>query len=167
MQKTLNKSSRVVRERRHERMDLTLQRILVPLDFSGKSRQALDVAVPLAEQYGGEIILLHVIHAPTLSPWRGIPGGRHYLAMDMHNVTDAARKKLLAMAAHRIPAPVRGQTIVRLGSPYDEITSAARMLKVDLIVLSTQGRSGLPRMLIGSTAERVVRQAHCPVLRLR
>lgn len=167
MRKTLTKSPPAAHKRPQARPDLKLRRILVPLDFSGKSRQALDFAVPLAEQCGGEITLLHVIQPPALSTWHGIPGGRHYLAMDMQNVMDAAREKLMVMASRHVPAAVRGRTVVRQGSPYERITSAARRLEVDLIVLSTHGRTGLQRLLIGSTAERVVRHAHCSVLTVR
>jgi universal stress protein A len=143
---------------------LTLGRILVPLDFSGKSRQALDLAVPLSAQYGGKIILLHVVQPPAVSAWHAIPGGGHYLGMKRHNLKDAAHKRLKEMAFEHVPARLRGQTIVLEGTPYEEITSMARRLNVELIVISTRGLTGLKGMLIGSTAERVVRHAHCPVL---
>ncbi len=146
---------------------LTLRRILVPLDFSGKSRQALDFAVPLAEQYGGKIVLAHVVQPPAMSAWHAIPGGGHYLAMKRHNLTDAAQERLNEMASDHVPSGVRGQTVVLRGSPGDELTSLAERLKVELIVLGTRGHTGLKRMLIGSTAERVVRHAGCPVLAVR
>jgi nucleotide-binding universal stress UspA family protein len=57
--------------------------------------------------------------------------------------------------------------VVRLGHPYQEITDAARELKVDLIVISTHGYTGLKHVLLGSTAERIVRHAPCPVLTVR
>lgn len=146
---------------------LTLRRILVPLDFSGKSRQALDFAVPLAEQYGGKIVLAHVVQPPAMSAWHAIPGGGHYLAMKRHNLTDAAQKRLSEMASDHVPSGVRRQTVVLRGSPGDELMAMAERLKVELIVLSTRGHTGLKRMLIGSTAERVVRHAGCPVLAVR
>jgi nucleotide-binding universal stress UspA family protein len=146
---------------------LALRRILVPLDFSGKSRQALDFAVPLAEQYGGKIILLHVVQPPAVSTWQGIPGGGHYLAMNLHDLADAARYRLKAMACERVPPALRGQFVVRQGNPCAEITSAARRLKAELIVISTHGCTGLKKMLIGSTTERVVQHAHCSVLTVR
>jgi len=123
--------------------------------------------VPLAEQYGGKISLLHVVQPPIMSTWRVMPGGGHYLAMDMHNVMVAARNELVTMAAALIPPALQGQTVVRQGIPCEEITSAARRLEVELIVISTHGRTGLSRALLGSTAERVVRHAHCPVLAVR
>ena len=69
-----------------------------------------------------------------------------------------------------MPAPpenVRGQALVRLGQPHREITEAAKELHVDLIVLATHGYTGLKHAFLGSTAERVVRHAPCPVLTVR
>jgi nucleotide-binding universal stress UspA family protein len=148
-------------------MALTLRRILVPIDFSGKSRQALEIAVPLAKQYGGRIFLVHVAQPPAVSAWQLIPGGEHYLTMDISNIIGPARKELEALAVRRVPVELRGRTLVREGNPYSEITSAARRLKADLIVISTHGHTGMRRMLIGSVAERVVRHAPCAVLTVR
>ena len=143
---------------------LSLQRILVPMDFSGKSRQALALAVPLAERHGGRLFLLHVVQPPAISTWRVIPGGEHYLTMNMSNLIERVREALTALAARLVPPAVRGRTLVRQGNAYFEITEAARQLKVDLIVISTHGYTGMHRMLIGSVAERVVRHAPCAVL---
>jgi nucleotide-binding universal stress UspA family protein len=167
MRKNLSQKTSAARKRRQARPELKLRRILVPLDFSGLSRQALDFAVPLAKQYGGKIILMHVVQPTAVPTLDVVPGGGHYLALDMQIFIDTARKRLMAMAIERLPAALRGQAVVREGNPYHEITSAARKLKADLIVLSTHGRTGLERILIGSTAERVVRHAHCPVLAVR
>jgi len=145
----------------------SLRRILVPLDFSGKSRQALEFAVPLAERYGGKVFLVHVVPVPVISTWEVIPGGQHYLTMDMSRAAEAAEMKLAALAADRVPAAVRGRMVVRQGNADSEITEVARHLKVDLIVMSTHGHTGMRRMLIGSVAERVVRHAPCAVLTVR
>lgn len=146
---------------------LSLGRILVPMDFSGKSRQALEVAVPLAERYGGKVFLVHVVPAPAVSTWEVIPGGEHYLTMDMSRAVEEAREALTTLAARLVPAPLRGGVRVRQGNAYSEITEAARQLGVDLIVMSTHGHTGMRRVLIGSVAERVVRHARCAVLTVR
>lgn len=146
---------------------LRLRRILVPLDFSGLARQALPTAVPLARAYKATINLVHVIPTSTLSAWRGIPGGGHYLALASHQFLDAARRRLMEMAAEFLPDDVRGSVMVRQGSAAVEAVAAAKGLKSDLIVLSTTGRSGLKRMVLGSTAESIVRHAPCPVLTVR
>lgn len=146
---------------------LNIRNILVPLDFSGFARQALTCAVPLARKNRAKISLVHVIQPPTVSTWRGIPGAGYYLAMDLHNFMNAARTHLDDLAAQLLPNELRGQTVVREGNPACEVVAAAKALKVDLIVLSNSGRSGLSRVLLGSTAERIVRLAHCPVLTVR
>jgi nucleotide-binding universal stress UspA family protein len=142
---------------------LKLRRILVPLDFSGHSRRALETAVPLAKRYGGKIILVHVVQPPVaLSP---IPGSGQYLVpMDTNLAINGAKTHLDELAAKLVPGELLERTLVRQGHSYHEITAAARTLKVDLIVIATHGHSGLKRVLIGSTTERVVRHAHCPVL---
>lgn len=167
MQKALQCNPNVVRKRRGSRNDLNFRHILVPLDFSGFARQALTCAVPLARQYRAQISLVHVVRSPAMSTWGGIPGGGHYLAMNLHNLIDAARERLMAMAAQLLPEESRGQVIVSEGNPAGEVVAAAKALKVDLMVLSNRGRSGLSRVLLGSTAERIVRLAHCPVFTVR
>lgn len=145
---------------------LTFSRILVPLDFSGQSRLALEVAVPLAERYGGKIVLVHVVQPPAVLS--AIPGGGQYLVpMVSAKAIDTARAHLDGLAAKLVPARLLARTLVRQGNPQHEIISAARTLKADLIVITTHGYGGLKRALIGSTAERVVRHAHCPVLAVR
>ncbi len=155
------------RRRSSEPPVLSLGRILVPMDFSGKSRQALEFAVPLAERYRGRVFLIHVVQPPGISTWRVVPGGAHYLTMDLSRAVEEAREALTTLAARLVPAPVRGRILVRQGNAYSEITEAARQLKVELIVMSTHGHTGMRRMLIGSVAERVVRHAPCGVLTVR
>jgi nucleotide-binding universal stress UspA family protein len=81
---------------------------------------------------------------------------------------EAVRKqieeRLGALASQISPS---AETCIRAGQPYYEITAAARELEVDLIVITTHGRTGLKHALLGSTAERVVRHAPCPVLTVR
>lgn len=146
---------------------LSLRRILVPIDFSGKSLQALAFAVPLAERYDGRVFLVHVVQPPAISTWQIIPGGEHYLTMDMDRAVEVARKELATLAARHVPAALRGRALVRQGNACSEIAEAARQLKVDLIVISTHGYTGMRRMLIGSVTERVVRHAPSAVLTVR
>jgi universal stress protein A len=135
-----------------------VRRILVPLDFSGKSRQALRYATPLAQKFASEIILLHVLPPTTKVASSGTPAA---------DPTRAALRRLEAMAETLIPAELRGANVVREGSPYGEILATARKLDVDMIVLTTHGSSGLKRFFVGSTAEQVMRHATCPVLSVR
>jgi len=167
MQKPVKRKTKATPKRRRSRDKLSLRQILVPLDFSGYARQALMCAVPLARKNRAKISLVHVVQPPTLSTWRGIPGGGHYLALDAQLLMEAARKHLQALAAQLLPANQRGQVMVREGNPANEVVAAAKELAADLIVLSNTGRSGLSRVLLGSTAEQIVRHAHCPVLAVR
>jgi nucleotide-binding universal stress UspA family protein len=135
---------------------------LVPLDFSGKSRQAFRCAVPLAEKFGARLILIHVLPLPTFDAVElGIP------LPDQRASRRAAHERLRATARDALPAALPVSCHVLLGHAATEIVAAARRHRADLIVLSTKGRSGLRRLVLGSTAESVVRHAHCPVLAVR
>ena len=138
-----------------------LRRILVPTDFSDKASQASRYAVPLARQLGGKIRLLHVLE------WPVVPATLGAVMTDENEIAEAARQRLDELAEATVPPGLRGKTLVRTGRAYRNITDAARGLRMDLIVISTQGRTGLKRALLGSTAERVVRHAACPVLTVR
>jgi len=137
------------------------------MDFSGYARQALTCAVPLARRHRAKISLVHVVQPPTVSAWRGIPGGGHYLGMAVNRLVEVAKTHLNDLASELVPREVRGRMIVREGNATAEVVDLAKSLKVDLIVLSTTGHSGLKRIMLGSTAERILRHADCPVLTVR
>lgn len=138
-----------------------LARILVPTDFSPNAAQALRYAVALARQVGGKITLLHVLD------WPVVPTTLSRVVRNEDQLTRAAKAKLAELAGTTVPAELLGRTVARLGASYREIVRGASGLKMDLIVMATQGTTGLKRALLGSTAERVVRHAACPVLTLR
>lgn len=138
-----------------------LRRILVPTDFSELAAQALRYAVPLARQLGGKISLLHVLE------WPVVPATLGAAMTDEDRITEAARRKLDELAQATVPPGLLDKTHVRTGRAYQDIAEAARGQRMDLIVMATQGRTGLKRALLGSTAERVVRHAACPVLTVR
>ena len=135
-----------------------LRSILAPTDFSECSRAGFDYAVQLARDFKAELRLIHVIN-PHLYPF-----GDKYAALDpvqlMGKAAHAAKTEMRSMAAG---AKVRYSVRVIDGSPAIQIRNAANE-DVDLIVISTHGRTGLGHILIGSVAEHVVRYAHCPVL---
>jgi nucleotide-binding universal stress UspA family protein len=138
-----------------------LARILVPTDFSRHATRALQYAVPLAQQVGGKVTLLHAIDMPV------VPAQLGALMTDEARLTAGAQSGLDQLAARLVPGPLLGKTVVRLGRAHEEIARAAKGQKIDLIVLAMRGRTGLQRALLGSTAERVVRHASCPVLTVR
>ena len=135
----------------------TLQKILVPVDFSDCSRKALQYAVPFAKQFGAELILLHVVE-----PYPAVP---EMVPYDAESIQDARRE--LETLRKTIDDGVNSSASVRKDPPQLEIVEAARELGVDLIIISTHGRKGITRMVFGSTTERVVRRAPCPVLIVR
>lgn len=137
--------------------------ILVPIDFSRAAMQALDYATELARQFNAQIHLMHVqMPDETLAP----PGAGHFMRECAESVT-FLREKLGAIQPERPPQFWPENCHIRMGRAYREICDLARELKVDLIVLASRGNSGLKRMFLGSTAERVVRFAPCPVLVVR
>jgi len=133
---------------------LALEKILVPVDFSNGSQSALDYAIPLAKQFGAKLFLIHVVQPYPPTP--GMPLVDAELAQE-------ARARLNAVQSS-IGTKIVSETLLRTGTPWLEIASAAKELGADLILLCTRGRTGLAHILVGSTAERVVRHAVCPVL---
>lgn len=133
-----------------------IQHLLVPLDFSGKSRQALRYAVPVAQKFSAKIHLVHVLD----------PQNKKERA-DLPRLKQQAVKKINEMAQELLPPKVRTDNLVLSGKPSEQILAAAKKFGVDLIVITTKGQSGLKRMLIGSTAEIVMRHALCPVMSIR
>jgi nucleotide-binding universal stress UspA family protein len=141
---------------------LQLKHLLVPVDFSEPSEKALKYATRFAEQFGSTVTLLHVIQPMVY------PADFGYPATPIQTLDEAVQKQIqerLETLGHRVAADARA--LIRVGQPYNEITLAAQELNVDLIIIATHGRTGLKHVLLGSTAERVVRYAPCPVLTLR
>lgn len=142
-----------------------LKRILVPLDFSPPSRRALRFACEWAARFSSEVVLVHVI-APVepVVAFGTAPTAPPFPSVDFHG---PARAELEKLARTAFPDSVKVSVQLRDGVAYDEIVNAARELEADLIIIATHGRTGLSHALLGSTAERVVRHAACPVLTLR
>jgi universal stress protein A len=139
------------------------RKILVPIDFSGRSKEALPYAALYAEQFRASICLVHVVEpAPFMSDLQDVP-----IALSDKQVAQKARTDLEALAVEELAPAIPVEQVVRTGKPYYEIIEAAKELKADLIILSTHGYTGLKHTLLGSTAERVVRHAHCPTLVVR
>ena len=143
---------------------LNLKKILVPIDFSPMSKQTLQYAVRFAEEFGCEIVLLHVIEPETAIA--GTP-----LAVDIFTQpeedTSAAKAELASLAASSHKHVNSFTSAVRIGHAPNEITKAAKELDVDLIMIASHGYTSWRHLCIGSTAERVVRAAPCSVLVVR
>jgi nucleotide-binding universal stress UspA family protein len=139
-----------------------LKKILVPIDFSDSSEKALRYSARFAEQFGSSVTLLHVIQPAVYPADFGYPP-------TVVDTLDEATRRQIQERLEEMGRELKQKTdvLVRLGQPYHEITSAAKELNADLIIIATHGRTGLKHVLMGSTAERVVRYAPCPVLTVR
>jgi universal stress protein A len=146
-----------------EKRVFRLQKILVPVDFSEGSSKALQYAVSFARVFRAELLCLYVVEIPYGAGEAGFVTEMESFRKDMSKESQERMDMLLAREAAGVPS----QSKVRSGAPYHEITAAARDENVDLIIIATHGRTGLRRLFLGSTAERVVRHAHCPVLVVR
>lgn len=143
----------------------SFHKILVPVDFSACGREALRYGVELTSRYDAELHLLHVldIRYAGADYVMGLPNFQGF-EEEMRRHAEAEMEKLAS-------APdLEGRSVqssLREGIPSQEILSMAEEIGADLIVMGTHGRTGLEHLVLGSTAERVVRMAPCPVLTVR
>jgi nucleotide-binding universal stress UspA family protein len=144
---------------------IKIKRILVPIDFSTHSKNALKYAIPFAVQFSASIDLIYVVE-PTIYPAEfsigqvGFPNVEEELRTHGSNELDELIENEIA---NRVPA----RRVVRTGKPFYEILQYAEEENIDLIVIATHGHTSVEHMLFGSTAEKVVRRAPCPVLVVR
>jgi len=144
---------------------ITLKTILFPTDFSDFSLYALDYAVSFARQYGAKLVLMHGVDVflsdpAYFAPY--VPDRRMF--GDFEN---KSRERLDEIAKTKVPDGIPVEIVVKQGRPFVEIVREARERKVDLVVIATHGRTGLSHAMFGSTAEKVVRKAPCPVLSIK
>lgn len=139
-----------------------LDRILVPVDFSDCSLDALEYAAVVAKQTKASISLLHVLEPVSygLDFTLTIPGSRE-------RKKEAAADRLASVVTALETLDVKSEYVIRGGLPNDSILEVARTMPVDMIVMGTHGRRGLSHALYGSVAESVLRNSCCPVLTVR
>ncbi|MGQ3685970.1 MAG: universal stress protein [Candidatus Loosdrechtia sp.] len=141
---------------------LKIEKILFPTDFSSYAKHALKYALDFAVDHGAKLYIIHVI--PKLNLLAG-PGGTSYPLSELYNeIESESLKQLGHMVPKRFLEKITVENIVVRGVPFVEIAKAAKKHDIDLIIIATHGRTGLSHALIGSTAEKVVRNAPCPVL---
>lgn len=146
----------------------SVNRVLVPIDFSPSARAALEYATFLAGRFGAELDVLHVWEPPgyvgpdtlALLP---VPAGQPGWDQTRTDVTREVEHFLAKTTAKPRQLSVR----VESGEPSDTILQVAKDGGADLIVMGTHGRTGFSRLLIGSVAEAVLRRSTCPVLTIR
>ncbi|HJT79869.1 MAG TPA: universal stress protein [Chthoniobacterales bacterium] len=142
---------------------LDLKKILVPLDFSAPSKQAFQYALQFARQFGAELTLIHILSrtAPSFADLATVP------SFSERELDDTEKNMTELVAVARAAQLAATRWTLRIGLPAHEIVEAAKELDVDLIVIATHGYTGWKHFCIGSTAERVVRAAPCPVFVVR
>lgn len=145
---------------------LTIQNILVPIDFSTMSVDAINTARHLADRVGATIHLAHFCHFDYTFITPASPAVPFSFTPNQQNGEASVEKELKALARKHGAASAISH--VSRGEPaFDEICRLAQQIPADLIVMPTHGRSGLKHVFLGSTAERVVQHAPCPVFVIR
>jgi nucleotide-binding universal stress UspA family protein len=140
---------------------VTAQHFLVPTDFSPYADQALAEAIDLAHAVDAQITLLHVLQLMPLTVGDVPP---EYFSDYLEAIEIEAQRHMQASLNRIYQAGLQADSAITQGIPFQAIVEMAGEKKADLIIMGTQGRTGLPHLLIGSVAEKVVRLAPCPVL---
>lgn len=145
---------------------IEIRTILAPTDFSAHSERAVRYACGLASRLGAELHLLHVLSEI-------LPAGPDPMMMPVmppeyyEENEQRARETLDHLLQPDWDAPGSAVKTVRWGSPVEGIVDYAADHNIDLLVIATHGRTGLSHVLLGSVAERIVRESPCPVLTIR
>jgi nucleotide-binding universal stress UspA family protein len=141
---------------------LQIRNVLVPIDFSAPSLEAIEAALPLIKHFGADLHLVHVFEPDyPASSMVAIP-----LVVPELEVGERVRR--LRDVAEDYSVPLRRENIHAIkGRPFEEICRLAQEIDIDLIVIATRGYTGLKHLVLGSTAERVIRYSPCPVLVVR
>ncbi|MFZ4620596.1 MAG: universal stress protein [Bacteroidota bacterium] len=163
--KAVVKSSSKKKTATKSEQPIGLKTILVPIDFSDNSKKALRYAIPFAQQFSASLILAYIVE-PTIYPSDfgfgqiGFPD----VEKELH---EKALKELTELKDSLVPQELNAEMLVGTGIPFVEITQFAKEHEVDIIIVATHGRTGVEHILFGSTAEKIIRKAPCPVLVVR
>lgn len=138
---------------------MSASKILFPTDFSTLGQAALEMATSLARDRGAKLVIVHVEEPPM-----AYGGGELY-----YGIAEPDREELHRMLTAVVPTDpsVGYEHSLMIGSPATAIVHLAEQEHVDMIVMPTHGRTGIGRLLMGSVAEEVVRNAKCPVLTVK
>ncbi len=141
-----------------------IKRILVPLDGSDHALKALQYAVQFAKLFGSRIDTLRVVESTVYPNGLAMPQ-RSYNPDDL--AMKLARARSREIGGRMIPDGIGWRNRVVSGNPYAEVVEYARREKIDLLIMTTHGHTGLKHFLLGSNAEKITRHAPCPVLVVR
>ena len=144
---------------------VAFKEIVMPTDFSEHSLRAIDYGVEIAERFSSHLTLIYVIE-PLLQA-----ADLTWTTVDFEELNKAhkktAEKQLAQIVEERVSKETPCDTAILFGKPFVEILKFAKEENADLIVMATHGRGAISHLLMGSTAEKVVRKASCPVLTVK
>lgn len=146
-------------------MEPNIKKVIVPIDFSDFSKNSLRYSINFTRCFNAELILIYVVE-PVIYPPDFSMGQIAVPSIDVE-MDKKASEELRKLAKTEIPPDIKVRTIVKTGKPFVEIIETAAEENADLIIISSHGHSGMEHILFGSTADKVVRKAPCPVLSLR
>ena len=148
-----------------------IKKILASTDLSDVSARGIKYACNLAKDVGAEVIIVHVIRVEeVMSMFRRVqenPAAWDQLKVLEQGLVDRHKQLLDEFVRQQMPegtSDLNVRKVVEVSEPYSALIERAKNESVDLIVMSTHGRSGIPRMMLGSVTERVLRNSPCPVL---
>lgn len=142
-----------------------MKNILVAIDFSSFSPAAMKAAAFIARRNGAVVHLLHVAQAPA--DWNGLSVKAQQRYPEVEHRMIEAEKRLEALAADGLLKDCEVRTHVKGGIAYEHITGFAKAYSMNLIIIGAHGADERGAMFIGSTTQRVIRAAECPVLSLK
>ncbi len=142
---------------------IVLQKILVPVDFSECAKEGAKYASAFATRVGTDVRLIHIVHPADYMAAAGFAEG-----LEWPPIIESARlnaEDRLDELVNFLPlVGIDAETEVEIGQPVEKLAEATKRSDIDMVIMSTHGYTGLRHALIGSTAEQLVRRAHCPVL---
>lgn len=143
---------------------IDLKKILYPTDFSEYAANARPYVIELAKKFGAEVTVINVLMSPSYAVSPEFAVDLTKIQKDMQAAAESNLEEVRKIFEKEgIPA----RTVLEIGSPFAEIVHTAKKDKSDLVVMATHGHGAVKHMLLGSTAEKVVRKAPCPVLTVR
>jgi nucleotide-binding universal stress UspA family protein len=142
-----------------------IEKVLFATDFSEGSAVALPYAVDMAKQYGAKLYLVHVVYDVTKATGWYVP---HVAIGEIYDeIEKSAKAEIKKIDTDEMKSLKDVEHVILKGTPYEEIIRFVQDNGIDMIVLGTHGRKGIDRVLFGSTAEQILRNALCPVLSVR
>ena len=143
-----------------------IHRILIAVEDSPYSEQALNYGVLLAKNLGSKITIVHVDEIPISSPYSADPllNESPVMIPELMHIQEEASKALFKKLEDKYGQIVKISTVTKIGRAQDEILAVADECKADMIILGTHGRTGFDHFISGSVSESVARKAKCPVL---